>query len=355
MRWGILGVFLLLTGLFRALMGDPPTAGEWPHYLRGITLLLGLVILAPMPWQWTGDTRRKAPFLHGLAQALAWNTVWLTLMLLAFALSRSPGDLRISATSHPAAVAFFRHVHQLIGHHRVLFFYPLLGLMPVALLLGWFLATLQAAEGDRAEAVAARATLETTARQAQEQALKSQLDPHVLYNALSGISELIHEDSAKAEEALAHLGDLYRQLTAFGARESVSLAEERTLVEHYLSVEQIRLGARLRTQWEWPEDLNHRVVPPLLLQPLVENALKHGLSPHKQGGTLRIRVETDGAGLRFTVANDGAPLNASWQEGTGLSNLSARLALLGKGSGLALRQEGPWTIAELRLTPGERP
>ena len=126
-------------------------------------------------------------------------------------------------------------------------------------------------------------------------------------------------------------------------------------MEHYLEVEKIRLGDRLRVAWDWPAALDGREVPPLLVQPLVENAIKHGLAPHKAGGALRIAVAEAGPGLRFSVANDGAPLDPAWSQGTGLSNLAQRLALLGGGSRLELRLEGAWTLAELYLRPGGAP
>lgn len=352
-RWGLLAVFLLLSTLFRVLMGDPPSPGEIPHFLRGFLLLVGLVVFAPMPWQWTQDDRRKAPFIRGLFQGVVWNPIWLGFFLVGFSWLRVSSGIRITSPGHPGLIAFFRNLHAYAGKIGVLF--PLVGLVPIALLLGWFIATLQAAEGDRAEAIAARQALEATARQAQEQALKAQLDPHVLYNALSGISELIREDAAKAEDAVVSLGELYRKLTALGAREKITLAEERSLVEDYLAVEYVRLGPRLQVQWDWPETLSHRSLPPLLVQPLIENALKHGLSPRKAGGTLRITVAEAGSGLHFSVANDGAPLNPDWQAGTGLSNLASRLVLLGGGSRLSLRQEGTWTYAELWLQPEGAP
>jgi hypothetical protein len=352
-RWGLLAVFLLLSTLFRMMLGDPPSPGEIPHFFRGFLLLVGLVVFAPIPWQWTQDDRRKAPFFRGLAQALAWNPLWLGILLVAFSWLRSSPVIRISSPEHPGLIAFFRHLHAYAGKIGILA--PLVGLVPIALLLGWFIATLQAAEGDRAEAVAARQTLEATARQAQEQALKAQLDPHVLYNALSGISELIREDAAKAEDAVVSLGELYRKLTALGAREHITLAEERSLVEDYLAVERVRLGPRLHVQWDWPEALAQHSLPPLLVQPLVENAIKHGLSPRKEGGTLRIAVAAEGAGLHVTVTNDGAPLNPDWQAGTGLSNLASRLVLLGQGSKLSMRQDGAWTHADLWLRPEGAP
>ena len=341
-RWGAFAAFLVLLGLLRLLLGDLPSLRDLPHFLHGLLLVVTMVALAPLPWQWTGDDRRKAPLLRGVGQALVWNTAWLALVLGLFGPDR-----------HSAIQAAFSRFHR--AANLPVQFLALLGLLSVAFLLGWIIAELQAAEGDREEALTARRSLELSARQAQEQALKAQLDPHVLYNALGGICELIREDPDRAEESLQSLAELYRTLTAMGRRETVTLAEERGLITDYLAVEQVRLGDRLRVAWDWPAALDTLEVPPLLLQPLVENAIKHGLAPRKQGGDLRLTAAQDGPGLRFTVADNGEPLDPAHPTGLGLGNLAARLALLGGGSGFELRQRDTWTIAELRLWPGGRP
>ena len=349
--WGALLALLALAAAGRILVGDIPATVELPHLSKAYLLAMTLVALAPVPWQWTGDARRLARPLRGLAQALPWNVLWIGLTLLV--VPGRPFLMHVTRVAAPPAAAHaLRAFHTL---HLPLSMLPLVLIMPLALGVGWLVAAFQAAEGDRAEAQEGRQAMELAAREAQEQALKAQLDPHVLYNALGGISELIHEDPARAEEALVSLADMYRRLTALGRRASVTLGEERALVEHYLEVEKIRLGERLRVTWHWPGDLDAREVPPLLVQPLVENAIKHGLAPRKAGGELRIAVAPEGRGLRFTVANDGEPLDPAWYQGTGLSNLAQRLALLGGGSHLALRRDGAWTVAELFLRPGGRP
>lgn len=322
--WTLFAALFMLLHLVRMLLGGGrPAPSDILHFTEIFLVVIGLVAVTPIPWQWTGDGRRMAPAFRGFLQALVFNGAWLAAWL-----AWRPFNLHQS---------------------------PPVTLLVVALVVGWTAAKLQAAEGDRAEAQAARLELEETARKAQEQALVAQLDPHVLYNALGGISELIQEDPARAEAAVISLAELYRKLTALGRRGTVSLQEERNLVEEYLAVEGMRLGKRLRVRWDWPELLDLREVPPLLVLPLVENAIKHGLGPHKGGGELRIRAAAEGPGLCFTVADNGVPLDPSWQHGTGLSNLAARLALLGGGSRLELRQAEAWTLAELWLWPEGRP
>jgi signal transduction histidine kinase len=345
--WGALLALVALAAVARLFVGDAPAPREVPHLVKAYLLALTAVALAPAPWQWTGDERRLAGPFRGLVQALPWNLLWVGALMLVVAPWRL---LPLHAPALPPAANPFQAIHH---HLRIpLFLIPTALFMPMALAGGWLVAAFQAAEGDRAEAQEGRRAMEVAAREAQEQALKAQLDPHVLYNALGGISELIREDPARAEEALVSLAELYRKLTALGKRAAVPLGEERALVEDYLAVEALRLGTRLRVAWDWPVALDGWTVPPLLVQPLVENAIKHGLAPRREGGEVRLAVAVAGQGLRFTVANTGAPLPGAWAPGTGLSNLTQRLALLGSGSRLELRREGDLTVAELFLRPG---
>ena len=347
-RWGALLALVALAAVARIFVGDAPTSREMPHLVKAYLLALTMVALAPVPWQWTADARRLARPVRGLLQALPWNLLWVGALMSVVAPWR-PVLVHVGGPALVPAGNLFRALHQ--HGHLPLALIPTALLLPLALAGGWLVAAFQAAEGDRAEAQEGQRAMEVAARQAQEQALKAQLDPHVLYNALGGISELIREDPARAEEALVSLAELYRKLTALGKRGTVPLGEERALVQDYLEVEKLRLGGRLRVTWDWPAALDPRAVPPLLVQPLVENAIKHGVARRKEGGDVRIAVALEGLGLRFTVANAGEPLSPAWSQGTGLSNLAQRLALLGGGSRLELKQEGDWTVADLYLCP----
>ena len=183
--------------------------------------------------------------------------------------------------------------------------------------------------------------------------LQSQMNPHVLFNAISGLSELVREDPVATERALLSLSGLLRDLLDYSARSTAPLAQERVMVEHYLALEQIRLGKRLRVAWDWDATLEHRELPPLMLQPLVENALKHGIAPHRGGGELRIRLGLGEHGLELEAANTGEGLGSPTQEGVGLRNLKERLAYFQPGATLSLSREGDWTRAVVCL--GKRP
>jgi len=215
--------------------------------------------------------------------------------------------------------------------------------LPFALILGWFLAGKEASE-------AREAGLRDKEREARALALQAQLHPHALYNVLAGLAELAHEDADATEQAIISLVDLLRMLTRHGAAPRMALAQERTLLKRYLAIESLRLGDRLRVQWDWPPWADAVALPPLLLQPLVENAVKHGIAPCPQGGELRIGVQRQGRALLLRVANTGAPFHPNAPAGTGLTNLRERLSLLpGLEGSLSLRADQGWTLAELRL------
>ena len=128
----------------------------------------------------------------------------------------------------------------------------------------------------------------TTARLAE---LQSRIRPHFLFNTLNTALALVRHDPARAEAVLEDLAELFRVAITENA-ESVSLAEEVELAQRYLAIEQIRFGSRLQVSWELDPDAGHARVPPLLLQPLVENAVRHGVEPAEAGGLVRVRTRT---------------------------------------------------------------
>ena len=234
------------------------------------------------------------------------------------------------------------------GAGRWMPMHPRLWILGVAhlsfgLLLGWILADRERAEIQ--EALARRA-----ANEAQTRVLQGQMNPHVLFNAISGLTELVREDPAAAEAALVNLSDLLRVLLDNGSRLSAPLGDERRLVGLFLDLERLRLGNRLRESWDWPEALDPLEIPPLMIQPLVENALKHGVSMAVGGGLLDVRVSRKEGWLYVRIANTGPAPTLEKGQGVGLRNLRERLSLLGASSdALQLNREGDWTIAELRL------
>ncbi|KRD39043.1 hypothetical protein ASE35_01320 [Lysobacter sp. Root916] len=162
-------------------------------------------------------------------------------------------------------------------------------------------------------------------REAELRALRYQLHPHFLFNTLNAISSLVAEDrSGDARQMIARLAEFLRATLESGDRHEVALAEELALTETYLEIERARLGARLRLRWSVGPDTLRARVPALLLQPLVENAIRHGIAPRTVPGQLEIRIERDGDRLHLHVGNDGAGETRPFQSGRGVAPLGLR-------------------------------
>ena len=171
------------------------------------------------------------------------------------------------------------------------------------------------------------ARLETGLARARLQLLKTQLQPHFLFNTLNAISALVHTDVEAADHMLARLGDLLRlTLEDFGLHEA-PLSRELQILRSYLDIEQVRLGPRLRVEWLIDPDTTDALVPTFLLQPLVENAIRHGIAPRPVPGRLEIRAERDGSTLCLQVRDNGpgVPAEICNGNGVGLANTRARL------------------------------
>ncbi|MCM8594147.1 sensor histidine kinase [Accumulibacter sp.] len=163
--------------------------------------------------------------------------------------------------------------------------------------------------------------------EARLQSLTARIRPHFLFNSLNAVVSLIRQDPRRAETALEELAELFRALM-HDPRELISLADELALCRQYLDLEKLRLGERLGVEWQ-VEDLPERVrVPPLIVQPLIENAVYHGIETLPSGGTIRISLHRHGDQLHVELSN---PLvaNAEHQRGNhmALENIRERLAL----------------------------
>jgi two-component system sensor histidine kinase AlgZ len=195
----------------------------------------------------------------------------------------------------------------------------------------------RAMEAARRQALAA----EALARDAQLRALRYQVNPHFLFNTLNAISTLIVEDRpGDARTMLARLGDYFRATLEADGAQLVLVADEVALTEQYLEIEKIRLGDRLVVELDIGATALPARIPHLLLQPLVENAVRHGIAPLRSGGRIGIRIARAGSHLLITVANDGVsrPPAAPPRTGVGLDNTAARLRqLYGDDHALELR------------------
>ncbi len=174
------------------------------------------------------------------------------------------------------------------------------------------------------------AELRTQLVQAQLQALRRQLDPHFLFNTLHSISELVHEDPEAAETMIARLSDLLRRSIENSGAQEVPLQEELELLNLYLEIEKARFDDRLMVNFRIEAGTEMALVPNLVLQPLVENAIRHGIAHRTQGGSVTVSSRREGGDLILAVVDDGAGIVAGrpHREGVGLSSTRGRLERL---------------------------
>jgi two-component system, LytTR family, sensor kinase len=211
------------------------------------------------------------------------------------------------------------------------------------------------------------AKAETMAQTARLRALQSQLQPHFLFNTLNAISTLVIEgQTADAARMIARLSDFLRLTLDTNSTPEIPVAEEFEFVRRYLEIEQVRFGDRLRVTINTQPEAMSGLVPALVLQPLVENAVKHGVLTREQGGSVTITAEQKNGTLRLSVADDGPglPANGTPVHGVGLSNTAMRLTeLYGDAShfslgasaagGLAATIEIPFRRASPRAIHGD--
>jgi two-component system, LytTR family, sensor histidine kinase AlgZ len=180
---------------------------------------------------------------------------------------------------------------------------------------------------EASRAAEARA-LETSilARDAELRALKAQVNPHFLFNSLNSISALTSIDPARAREMCILLGDFLRMTLGLGEKAAVPLREELELLKRFLAIEKVRFGARLQVDEQIDPQAESCLVPPLILQPLVENAIVHGIANLTQGGTVRLKVLCNEGWLQISIENSFDPEAArSRKGGLGLSNVRQRV------------------------------
>jgi two-component system, LytTR family, sensor kinase len=206
---------------------------------------------------------------------------------------------------------------------------------------------------DEARLATRSARLETQLARTELQILRSQLDPHFLFNALHVISELVHVDPSRADRMVTRLGDLLRMSAALARSSDVALRKELEFVNAYLEIQEARFGGRLRVRRTVDAATLDAAVPSLIVQPLVENAIRHGTSRRASGGQIEIVASRVGGSLVIEVLDDGPGLPADQMpdEGIGIGHTRARLAqLYGNDGSLELEpRPGGGTTARIRL------
>jgi two-component system sensor histidine kinase AlgZ len=214
-----------------------------------------------------------------------------------------------------------------------------IGAIVTALALRYFYVTHQWKHHTRAEA------------EARLQALQARIRPHFLFNSINTVTSLIHSQPDAAEEALLDLSDLFRASLGKEQRR-IPFSEEAALTRRYLHMESLRLGKRLKLEWDTEEVPGDTLLPPLILQPLVENAVYHGIEPCPEGGTIALHGTVDGRQLVLQLHNPLPPADTPRREGNrmALDNIRERLtAHYGEAATLALEEKDELFHVTMRL------
>lgn len=193
---------------------------------------------------------------------------------------------------------------------------------------------------------------ELTLVQAQLQSLRSRLQPHFLFNTLNAIAELLYADPKRAEETVTALSDVLRLTLQHDQEHEITLAEELDLLRKHVAIYQTLLQERLRVRWAIDDDTLDARVPTMILQPLVENAIRHGIAPRESGGTVGVSARRDGEFLSLAVQDDGVGMKGEdTPSGIGLANTRARLRhMYGDAYAFAMSEpEGGGLTVALRL------
>jgi signal transduction histidine kinase len=198
--------------------------------------------------------------------------------------------------------------------------------------------------------------MERSFSQARLNALRMQLDPHFLFNALNTVSSQVERDPRLARSMIEHLGDLLRLSLEARDRQEVPLAEEMAFLDHYVAIQRIRFGSTLRIETHIAPEVKYALVPCLIVQPLVENAIRHGISRRASGGAVTVTAERSAEQVEIRVIDDGVGLPPGWtlenSTGLGLSVTRERIAGIhpnGSSRFAVGRRSGGGTEVEISL------
>jgi hypothetical protein len=294
-----LALWTILAGLLAALMRIPGDLG-WSQALSvAVPLCLFYAFVCLTPWYLCrafplGTAGVLKLLVNHLGAAILACALWIGLArLLAFAMDLGTG--LDSAVPQLVVIGLLLYLLSVALHYAVL-----------------------AVEASR------EAALQT--RDAELRALKSQINPHFLFNCLNSISALTSTDPTRAREMCVLLSDFLRKTLGLGERASISWREELELARTYLEVEQVRFGARLQVEMQVDDACADCQVPPLVLQPLIENAIKHGIASMVEGGVVRLEGHVEDGHLAVRVENSFDPEAPSPRHsGLGLRNVRNRL------------------------------
>jgi sensor histidine kinase YesM len=337
LAWTLIGLIYFAQNVTRRFYWDDPNPWQdlryWMANIYLSALLTPLIVWAGRRWP------LEQPWTRVLALHLLFSLLW------------SCGKLTVEALFHLTWNEFWPIEPMItVGSEFTLVF--MFG-FHTSLVAYWVVLSIQSAIRnhqrfrERAEAALRsdlRASqLETQVAQARLGALKAQLQPHFLFNTLNAIVVLVRQQKGQqAEETLARFSDLLRAVLADMDAQEVTLARELEYLRLYLSIEQVRFSDRLRVEIDAPAELLDAAVPHMALQPLVENAIRHGVGQRSTPGVIAIRAGREGDSLRLSVQDDGPGFGAQGEpggRGLGLGNTRARLKHL-YGEAAELRIDG---------------
>jgi two-component system, LytTR family, sensor histidine kinase AlgZ len=261
-----------------------------------------------------------------------------------------------SAIAKALAILLARHagfvgLDQRLEKHLSLFWVTGVLLYILSVTFHYVLLAEQAAREAQERALEAR----ILARDAELKALRAQVNPHFLFNCLHSISALTGSDPPRAREMCILLADFLRTTLRLGGKETITLEEELALVRGYLAIEKVRFGARVHMEEQIDREAFSTTLPPLLLQPLVENAIRHGIANLPEGGVIRLSAEKNNNAVSILVENSFDPESPSkLKTGLGLDNIRQRLiARYGNDASIQVRTDDNRFTVRLHL-PAEQ-
>ena len=332
-------MLFVVQGFVSAKLNGRTTRWQDALFSAGDWLVLGPLTIIPYRLAGLFPLRRprwaKSLAMHVLGM-LGFSLVWATLgMALGLALHRFPGE-------KPYALSYANWILITIPFGTLIYF----GILGCVYAYGYFV------EAQQREADAAR--LAAQLAEVRLGALRMQLNPHFLFNSLNAVLVLVRDrDTAAAARMLELISDVLRQVLQTDRPQQVPLADELRFVERYLAIEQVRFSDRLRVQWSIDDRARTALVPDLVMQPLVENAIRHGVAKRAEVGTLSISAKIAGDSLEICVRDDGAGIEPAEEQrdGVGLTNTRERLReLYGDAAGVAMAPSpGGGTEVTLRL------
>jgi len=342
--WGTLAVLAMGQGGFQLVTNERGAidwgyvAGECTEYLIWtlITPLIFRLVAAFPPVARGADSRMGVVWNGGLHVGLAF------VVAITIDFGEEIGEMVLQGEQ----VSFLQQVQQFWFVNELVIY--------LVILMAGFARSYyfqQKARQKEAERLEARAeALEAQLTEARLEALRMQLNPHFLFNTLHAVSTLVDQDPAGVRRMIARLSELLRHVLDEEAPQEVPLSEELTFLDGYLEIQSIRFQGRLDTEVDVPSSLYDAQVPNLILQPIVENAIKHGASKVRGVGHIAVRARREDEVLVLTVVDNGPGLSEGQEDGFGLRNVRARLQeLYGHDQSFRLVATEKGTQAVLRL------